>query len=621
NLSAYVKEDGRTQIPNKASYDASFPHKPGVHKDSNEVPVTPPTPEEPEIKKDVNGKAEETLAKRDEVFTYNVKTSVAQDATAFSVTDKIEDVLEFSGKSSATLNGQALDASQIKVEGQTITLTLTEEQVKANGGQAVELTFDAKIKAGANLSAYVKEDGRTQIPNKASYDASFPHKPGVHKDSNEVPVTPPTPDEPEIKKDVNGKAEETLDKRDQVFTYNVKTSVAQDATAFSVTDTLVDVLEFAGTSSAKLNGQALDASQINVEGQTITLTLTEEQVKANGGQAVELTFDAKIKAGANLSAYVKEDGRTQIPNKASYDASFPHKPGVHKDSNEVPVTPPTPEEPEIKKDVNGKAEETLAKRDEVFTYNVKTSVAQDATAFSVTDKIEDVLEFAGKSSAALNGQALDASQIKVEGQTITLTLTEEQVKANGGQAVELTFDAKIKAGANLSAYVKEDGRTQIPNKASYDASFPHKPGVHKDSNEVPVTPPTPDEPEIKKDVNGKAEETLDKRDQVFTYNVKTSVAQDATAFAVTDTLVDVLEFAGTSSAKLNGQALDASQIKVEGQTITLTLTEDQVKANGGQAVELTFDAKIKAGANLSAYVKEDGRTQIPNKASYDASFP
>ncbi|MBK3299400.1 isopeptide-forming domain-containing fimbrial protein, partial [Streptococcus oralis] len=117
-------------------------------------------------------------------------------------------------------------------------------------------------------------------------------------------------------------------------------------------------LEFAGTSSAKLNGQALDASQIKVEGQTITLTLTEEQVKANGGQAVELTFDAKIKAGANLSAYVKEDGRTQIPNKAAYKADLPNKPGFTKDSNEVPVTPPTPDEPEIKKDVNTKAEET-----------------------------------------------------------------------------------------------------------------------------------------------------------------------------------------------------------------------------------------------------------------------
>ena len=618
NLSAYVTKDGKTEIPNKASYDID--HNPKYHKDSNEVPVTPPTPEEPEIKKDVNGKEAETLGKRDQVFTYNVKTTVAQDATAFAVTDTLVDVLEFAGTSSAKLNGQALEASQIKVDGQTITLTLTEEQVKANGGQAVELTFDAKIKAGANLSAYVKEDGRTQIPNKASYDASFPHKPGVHKDSNEVPVTPPTPEVPEIKKDVNGKEAETLDKRDQVFTYNVKTTVAQDATAFSVTDTLVDVLEFAGTSSAKLNGQALEASQIKVDGQTITLTLTEEQVKANGGQAVELTFDAKIKAGANLSAYLSEDKTVKVPNKAAYKADLPNKPGFTKDSNEVPVTPPTPEEPEIKKDVNGKEAETLDKRDQVFTYNVKTTVAQDATVFAVTDTLVDVLEFAGTSSAKLNGQALEASQIKVEGQTITLTLTEEQAKTSAGQAVELTFDAKIKAGANLSDYVTEDKSIKVPNKAAYKVDLPNKPGFTKDSNEVPVTPPTPEEPEIKKDVNTKAEETLADRDQVFTYNVKTSVPTDATVFSVSDTLESVLDYAGSANASLNGQALDASQIKVEGQTITLTLTKEQVKANGGQAVELSFTAKIKAGADLTPYLTDRGFT-VPNTASYDAKFP
>ncbi|MCY7096187.1 LPXTG-anchored isopeptide-forming adhesin PadA [Streptococcus oralis] len=618
NLSAYVNKDGKTEIPNKASYDID--HNPKYHKDSNEVPVTPPTPEEPEIKKDVNGKESATLAKRDEVFTYNVKTTVAQDATAFSVTDTLVDVLEFAGTSSAKLNGQALEASQIKVDGQTITLTLTEEQVKANGGQAVELTFDAKIKAGANLSAYLSEDKTVKVPNKAAYKADLPNKPGFTKDSNEVPVTPPTPEVPEIKKDVNGKEAETLDKRDQVFTYNVKTTVAQDATAFSVTDTLVDVLEFAGTSSAKLNGQALEASQIKVEGQTITLTLTEEQVKANGGQAVELTFDAKIKAGANLSAYLSEDKTVKVPNKAAYKADLPNKPGFTKDSNEVPVTPPTPEEPEIKKDVNGKEAETLDKRDQVFTYNVKTTVAQDATAFSVTDTLVDVLEFAGTSSAKLNGQALDASQIKVEGQTITLTLTEEQAKTSAGQAVELTFDAKIKAGANLSDYVTEDKSIKVPNKAAYKVDLPNKPGFTKDSNEVPVTPPTPEEPEIKKDVNTKAEETLADRDQVFTYNVKTSVPTDATVFSVSDTLESVLDYAGSANASLNGQALDASQIKVEGQTITLTLTKEQVKANGGQAVELSFTAKIKAGADLTPYLTDRGFT-VPNTASYDAKFP
>ena len=618
NLSAYVNKDGKTEIPNKASYDID--HNPKYHKDSNEVPVTPPTPEEPEIKKDVNGKESATLAKRDEVFTYNVKTSVAQDATAFSVTDILVDVLEFAGTSSAKLNGQALDASQIKVEGQTITLTLTKDQVKANGGQAVELTFDAKIKASANLSAYLSEDKTVKVPNKAAYKADLPNKPGFTKDSNEVPVTPPTPDEPEIKKDVNGKESATLAKRDEVFTYNVKTSVAQDATAFAVTDTLVDVLEFAGTSSAKLNGQALEASQIKVEGQTITLTLTEDQVKANGGQAVELTFDAKIKASANLSAYLSEDKTVKVPNKAAYKADLPNKPGFTKDSNEVPVTPPTPEEPEIKKDVNGKEAENLDKRDQVFTYNVKTTVAQDATAFAVTDTLVDVLEFAGTSSAKLNGQALDASQIKVEGQTITLALTEEQAKTSAGQAVELTFDAKIKAGANLSDYVTEDKSIKVPNKAAYKVDLPNKPGFTKDSNEVPVTPPTPEEPEIKKDVNTKAEETLADRDQVFTYNVKTSVPTDATVFSVSDTLESVLDYAGSANASLNGQALDASQIKVEGQTITLTLTEEQVKANGGQAVELSFTAKIKAGADLTPYLTDRGFT-VPNTASYDAKFP
>jgi len=620
-LATYPNESkDKPVVPNTASYIIN--DNPDSKKESKPVTVTPPPTTTPELKKEVNGAERYDLAKRNEEFTYTLKTTMPASATVFEMTDELKEVLEFVGENaSATVKLDGEDAGSkatVTLSGQVIKVAFTEASVKADAGKSIEVNFKAKIRDNANLSAYVNKDGKTEIPNKASYDID--HNPRYHKDSNEVPVTPPTPEVPEIKKDVNGKEAETLDKRDQVFTYNVKTTVAQDATAFAVTDTLVDVLEFAGTSSAKLNGQALEASQIKVEGQTITLTLTEEQVKANGGQAVELTFDAKIKAGANLSAYLSEDKTVKVPNKAAYKADLPNKPGFTKDSNEVPATPPTPEEPEIKKDVNGKEAETLDKRDQVFTYNVKTTVAQDATAFSITDTLVDVLEFAGTSSAKLNGQALDASQIKVEGQTITLTLTEEQVKANGGQAVELTFDAKIKAGANLSDYVTEDKSIKVPNKAAYKVDLPNKPGFTKDSNEVPVTPPTPEEPEIKKDVNTKAEETLADRDQVFTYNVKTSVPTDVSSFSVSDTLESVLDYAGSASATLNGQALDASQIKVEGQTITLTLTEEQVKANGGQAVELSFTAKIKAGADLTPYLTDRGFT-VPNTASYDAKFP
>ena len=620
-LATYPNESkDKPVVPNTASYIIN--DNPDSKKESKPVTVTPPPTTTPELKKEVNGAERYDLAKRNEEFTYTLKTTMPASATVFEMTDELKEVLEFVGENaSATVKLDGEDAGSkatVTISGQVIKVAFTEASVKADAGKSIEVNFKAKIRDNANLSAYVTKDGKTEIPNKASYDID--HNPKYHKDSNEVPVTPPTPEEPEIKKDVNGKEAETLGKRDQVFTYNVKTTVAQDATAFAVTDTLVDVLEFAGTSSAKLNGQALEASQIKVDGQTITLTLTEEQVKANGGQAVELTFDAKIKAGANLSAYLSEDKTVKVPNKAAYKADLPNKPGFTKDSNEVPVTPPTPEVPEIKKDVNGKEAETLDKRDQVFTYNVKTTVAQDATAFSVTDTLVDVLEFAGTSSAKLNGQALDASQIKVEGQTITLTLTEEQAKTSAGQAVELTFDAKIKAGANLSDYVTEDKSIKVPNKAAYKVDLPNKPGFTKDSNEVPVTPPTPEEPEIKKDVNTKAEETLADRDQVFTYNVKTSVPTDATVFSVSDTLESVLDYAGSANASLNGQALDASQIKVEGQTITLTLTKEQVKANGGQAVELSFTAKIKAGADLTPYLTDRGFT-VPNTASYDAKFP
>ena len=613
-LAAYPNESkDKPVVPNTASYIIN--DNPDSKKESKPVTVTPPPTTTPELRKEVNGAERYDLAKRNEEFTYTLKTTMPANATEFEMTDELKEVLEFVGENaSATVKLDGEDAGSkatVTLSGQVIKVAFTEASVKADAGKSIEVNFKAKIRDNANLSAYVNKDGKTEIPNKASYDID--HNPKYHKDSNEVPVTPPTPEEPEIKKDVNGKESATLAKRDEVFTYNVKTSVAQDATAFSVTDKIEDVLEFAGKSSATLNGQALDASQIKVEGQTITLTLTEDQVKANGGQAVELTFDAKIKAGANLSKHVKEDGRARIPNKASYDASFPHKPGVHKDSNEVPVTPPTPEEPEIKKDVNAKAEEILADRDQIFTYNVKTSVPTDATAFSVSDTLESVLDYAGSVKASLNGQALDVSQIKVEGQTITLTLTEDQVKANGGQAVELSFTAKIKAGADLTPYLTDRGFT-VPNTASYDANIPHRPGLHKDSNKVPVIVPKEPEPEISKKINRTLDHLDVEYDAPYMYNVNTALPKDIDKykeFTVTDTLEPVLAIADTPVAYVDGRdANGALETSVEGNTVTVKV-KDFARLKGFKEIQLYIPAKLKANSDLSAYKDQ----LVPNKAT------
>ena len=390
------------------------------------------------------------------------------------------------------MNGQALDASQIKVEGQTITLTLTEEQAKTSAGQAVELTFDAKIKAGANLSDYVTEDKSIKVPNKAAYKVDLPNKPGFTKDSNEVPVTPPTPDEPEIKKDVNTKAEETLADRDQIFTYNVKTSVPTDATAFSVSDTLESVLDYAGSASAILNGQALDASQIKVEGQTITLTLTKEQVKANGGQAVELSFTAKIKAGADLTPYLTDRGFT-VPNTASYDANIPNRPGLHKDSNKVPVIVPKEPEPEITKKINRTLDHLDVEYDAPYMYNVNTVLPKDIDKykeFTVTDTLESVLAIADTPVAYVDGRdANGALETSVEGNTVTVKV-KDFARLKGFKEIQLYIPAKLKAHSDLTPYKDQ----LVPNKASVNFKDANGQSGSKESKPVTVKPRDPEKP-------------------------------------------------------------------------------------------------------------------------------
>ena len=620
NLLDYLVPGQGIRIPNKASYDID--HNPKFHKDSNEVPVTPPSPEQPPIEKDVNDKAEATLEARDEEFTYHVKTKIPYEATAFNITDTLKEVLDFSGEkgqAEATVDGKKLSDDHIAINGQTITVTLNQEELKANADKEIKLTFKAKIRPNANLAAYVVGD-KVVINNQASYNVDLPDNPGVHKDSNIVPVTPPSPEKPEIEKTVNDAKEATLANRDEIFTYKVKTKVPFDATAFSIDDTIKDVLEFADAGSATLNGEALEADRISIADQKITLTLTEDQVKNNGGKEVVLTFKAKIRQGANLSGYI-EKGKTVINNQASYNAAFPNDPNFHKDSNIVPVTPPNPENPPIEKKVNEAESANLGARDEEFTYTIDTTVPLDVTGFAVYDTIEKVLEFSGENaqaSATVDGQPLDASHITIKGQKITVKLTEDEAKALGGKAVHVSFKAKIKAGANLSDYIEKDGTTRIYNTAKYN--FNNDPGTEQSSKPVPVIPPTPTEPELKKEVNGKEAETLANRDDVFTYTVKTTVPQDATAFSISDKLEDVLEFAGESSATLAGEDLKADQITTDGQTIKLTLTEDQVKANGGKEVVLNFKAKIREGANLSAYMKAD-KAEVPNKASYTVGFP
>ena len=618
-------KDGVTEkkIPNEATVIFNQTDANGEPKETPKTPpvtVTPPPPSEPPITKTVNDKTHEDLTSLTQEFVYKIETQVPKHATAFEVTDTIKDVLEFKGAADieATVDGEKI--TDVKTEGKKLTVKLSAEQVKNKAGKNVVVKFTAKLKA--NITAEELKEFTTadvvKVPNTAKYKINLSDEPKFNKESEPVTVTPPKPNEPGITKKVNNQDHVNLTEPEEVFTYKIETTVPMNATEFSITDTLVDELEFGNNGtpvSAKVENDFIENSNITIKGQTLTVKLSDEQVRTKGGKAVVVEFVAKVKQGANISKYTEK----KVPNKATYhiDNKF------NKDSNTVTVTPP-PSKPEISKKVNEANHYDLPNRNDEFTYTITTQMPNNANIFEITDELKEVLEFVGEKGntvVKIDGQdAGNKATISTNGQKLLVSFIEESVKGDAGKVIEVTFKAKIREGANLSNYITGD-KIQVPNKASYDIN--NDPKYHKDSNVVPVTPPTPGEPEIIKDVNGKASETLQNRNEEFTYNVTTKVPEDATAFEVHDTIEGVLEFSGDkggAKATLNGKDLAAERITVDGQTIKVTLTEDEVKANGGKEVKLSFKAKIREGANLSGYVKED-KVQVPNKAQYRVDLP
>ena len=608
-LKNYISEDKTVKVPNTAEYKINLGDRPELKKETPPVTVTPP-PTTPEITKKVNDQEHVNLQKVDEEFTYKVETTVPHNATKFEVTDTIKDVLDFSGEVKAKVDGE--DITDVKTEGKTLTVKLSEDQVKTKGGKAVVIEFKAKLKNGVTqdeLKNYISEDKTVKVPNTAEYKINLGDRPELKKETPPVTVTPP-PTTPEITKKVNGANRYDLSNRNDEFTYTLSTQMPANANKFEITDTIKDVLEFVGdkgTATVKIDGKdAGDKATVTVKDQTILISFTEDSVKSDAGKAIEVTFKSKIRDGANLSAYIQNNGKVEIPNKASYDIN--NDPKYHKDSNEVPVTPPSSKDPGITKKVNDKEHADLQKANEEFIYKVETTVPQDKIAFEVNDTIKDVLEFVGDVKATVDGEVIQ--DVKTDGQKLTVKLSEDQVKTKAGKAVVVEFKAKIKDGANLSNYVV-NGVIKVPNEAAYKINN----DPEKKSNTVTVTPP-PSTPDIKKAVNGKEREQLTELEQEFTYTIDTKVPTNATAFSIFDTLENVLEFRGDVTATLAGKSIDKKQIKVNGQTVTVELTQQQVFENPNKDVHLEFKAKIRKGADLTSYIVNDLTPSIPNKAKY-----
>ncbi|HEM5693412.1 TPA: isopeptide-forming domain-containing fimbrial protein, partial [Streptococcus suis] len=616
------------EIPNTSKIVYETPTSGG----EKETPPTPPvvvTPP-PLIEKQVNAKQHADLTKRDEVFEYTIKSSVPKGAETFEITDELDEALEFAGNQGDVVVKIADTAVTDKVEvtrtGRNLGIKFTKEQLTADAGKTIVITFKAKIRGDVNLSVdKYTQDGTIKVPNKAKYTLN-----NNPKESNTVTVTPPTPTPPTVEKKVNDKVHETLGQRNQTFDYSIATQVPTDAKSFVITDELKEVLEFAGNDGkgevvVKI-GDAIvtNTTDVKTENQTLTVSLTADQLAKHQGQKVLVTFKAKIRANVNLIAYLEKASNTiKVPNTASIRVD--NNPKV--DSQPVTVTPPTPETPTIVKKVNNKDHEDLTKRDEEFEYTIQTQVPTDAKSFVITDELKEVLEFVGKNGVTVKIGETDVTNnttVKIENRTLTVSLTDNQLAKYQGQKVLVTFKAKIVANADLTAYTA-NGTTKVPNTANFviNNDFTTK----KETEPVTVTPPG-ETPTPKKTVNDKQAEKLSNLDEVFTYKVTAEVPKNTagfTKFELSDDLEDILTITETG-VTVGDATLDKGMTvtspkdaNADSGKVTAALPTNEISKYAGKTVVLTIKARIKEGVQsfeLAKYITADNQEgSIPNKAT------
>ncbi|MGF2716831.1 isopeptide-forming domain-containing fimbrial protein, partial [Bacillus cereus] len=284
-------------------------------------------------------------------------------------------------------------------------------------------------------------------------------------DSNEVTIVPPTPVDPNIVKDVEGLDHIVVEEGDN-YNYNVKSVIPQDVKGYktlTITDTLDSRLEVVGT-KVLVDGKVTKFTA-DIKGNNVKLELTRDQLEGLQGKEVDLQITAKIKEGTGI---------VTVPNKAEIQLN--NKPAI--DSNVVTVIPPTPDEPNIVKDVNGE-KHAIVEHETNFDYNVKSVIPKDTKGYkslTLKDTLDSRLDIVS-TKVLVDGKPSIFKAI-VEGQEVKLTIDRSQLKSIEGKTVNLVITTKIKEGTPIET---------IDNKATIQLN--DKPEV--DSNVVTVVPPTP----------------------------------------------------------------------------------------------------------------------------------
>ena len=596
NLDKYMQDDNETAIiPNKASVTVD-----GVDYESNTVQTKYNVSEKDiaRISKKVNDQDIYTLSSKDETFKYSLTATIPTtvQADGYVITDKLEDVLEYVGNPQVTLTKDADTAkvnAQLQHNNGTITLTLTSEQLAKFANGNVNISFDAKIKEDANLDDYTT-DGLVTIPNKATIKTN-----NKTIESNEVIIQKSI-----SHKQVNGQEHVDLTSRTQQFNYEIQTTVPSGVETFTVTDTLEEALTFVDTNNIFTS---IKDAKVDVQGQTLTVTLSKKVAEANANKPLYISFFAEFKENANLSIY--PDGK--VPNEATVTVN-----GQAEKTNTVTVSS------SLTKLVNGQETANLQSIEDEFTYTIDAKMPNNPETVVISDTLENVLEVTDVNLYNVT-DTTDVTNVvpAVKGQTVTATFTEKQVQELANKTIQLQIKAKIKKGEDLTGYEEADGHIRIPNVGTLKVGT----NTPLESNEVYVIPVYENvSADIKKSIVEKGQlverKEVKSKDEAIKYQIdyKLPDNKEITKLVLEDDLEDVLEL---NNAKVVSEGTDITQlgqlfVDKETEEFTWVMNEQEIKNYYGKVITVEIDATMKAQVSLEKYVALDGKTiEVPNFAT------
>ena len=186
-----------------------------------------------------------------------------------------------------------------------------------------------------------------------------------------------------VEKKVNETQHVVLKTRKDTFTYTIRTNVPREAEYFTITDDMVDALEFADKENIviMIDGKDLPADEraeaLTVEGNSLKIGFTREMVHKYATLPIEIAFKARIAEDADLSAY--QDGR--IPNVAvaEFDKKF-----YYSDEDEGAIVQVLDESEEPVKNTKKDKKETPGTGDDMSLAGILAALMMAAAASLVT---------------------------------------------------------------------------------------------------------------------------------------------------------------------------------------------------------------------------------------------